>query len=1349
MASLREAVGQDKALAEAAGIGALTDEQRQALLAHSMYEQSTLAWNALYQQQFSTPSSESIIPQVRSTKRSLSDTTAVKMAESLERDVLASAMKRNLSVEQSSRHYLDAEASRRHSVDMHAKDLKVEMAATIESDKKTGEVSKTSDMYLEVTEQSVAHTPLVKEQKRFSDSAAAVPTTLTAVMPESLAQAHQKPARAHLQSSVHIRQDPSCADEAPINLTCSTDVSKQQRHGEKDAVKSEAHSPKRSRSNSMETFSAREQVWFPHGSPWKKSGQTLFKALPSPLPVPKYSQKLLKAREEGLAYRHRSEVIRETARFFLGYKYWWSSADYSRISELVVSEFPDLKDPVTHPSQASFRRIQRDLSMCARNLRRKNTRRQKLSHTESTRSPRKAKGGTNRERKAGKEARTTEKQLIKSASSTHSSQALNMQSNSSAGKPQTETVSSSSASSQSLMQALVNSTVPSSLPEASGKGGAGMPPLELVSTSAVAAILTADSRGRPSRSSSEWDVHLSPSMNKSPAATHPSLASAISYIQTSSAPVLSAQLSLAPSTMTDSIQGFPTVPSTHSTVREHRAAGVFKEEELSAFKEEDSGAETALRSFKVPHETASRPGASSKTVRPKGAMSQGREKPVISSKQTTPLSMPSADQGSGKVRSASGNSSKHSGSTEAEQHSLWLSGLGTSPHTSFSRQTLSNTTAIVTPTLSESTAHSTDSRPAESSVSHKVYIDPDHGSELQAQLTKLWQEGKFFDASLEVDGYRLPVHKLVLLAASPYLQSTFRHANPTSHLEVNLPRETAVGAARDFLKYVYQGVLHVAPDTVHALRRIAAMLQIDKLLAYCDDYLRLLSVDFSTYSLPDTLSHTISQVPRVSVNLRDAGHSSQRSYSTDDGISLGQPDHTHMPHVASLTDSHHSKGLGTTSGRHASARKRRASATITDQASPTQSPSGKRSHSNIDVERHRDILSTHHSHRQAEEHAQHNPVHVSKHIRLVHHAASNDYAGSSHTSDEDHARLSHYAHMDDQSSSGSMLDSQTELVFETGDYQQFQLMNSHLSVGEHQEQVYAQHSHHAGMQSTGGVHSSSVIQRGPNMASHTAHLSMSGKEEDGLEEHEVAVQFLTAEHVQLEGDVLVQTQLDDDMVALLPHDDESGEGRLVVQDGVLDREVLAVATLETLACEGGDVVEEVIVGAGDLLQDVEVAACETVECSLLPQTYCSSPEASRSPSGSAAHSPSLPSMAGEWAPQHYRTHYTGDGSVPQLVLQEGLYSHTSSQSATSVDVTDVGHQQTEHYDGQQDEYQQHCPPPAYITARPPTDNVANASLTDTNAALAGVSGDKADSSSQGSLLPQTYCSSPERASPAN
>jgi hypothetical protein len=55
------------------------------------------------------------------------------------------------------------------------------------------------------------------------------------------------------------------------------------------------------------------------------------------------------------------------------------------------------------------------------------------------------------------------------------------------------------------------------------------------------------------------------------------------------------------------------------------------------------------------------------------------------------------------------------------------------------------------------------------------------------------------------------VHKLVLLASSPYLQNTYSHANPTAHLEVNLPRETGISVAQDFLKYMYEGVLHISP----------------------------------------------------------------------------------------------------------------------------------------------------------------------------------------------------------------------------------------------------------------------------------------------------------------------------------------------------------------------------------------------------------------------------------------------------------------------------------------------------------------------------------------------------------
>lgn len=72
--------------------------------------------------------------------------------------------------------------------------------------------------------------------------------------------------------------------------------------------------------------------------------------LPNPLPVPPYSDKVMKARKMGIVKYERPLVIRETVLFFLSLKYWWSSVDYDRISDFVVDYFPELRDPVLSPN---------------------------------------------------------------------------------------------------------------------------------------------------------------------------------------------------------------------------------------------------------------------------------------------------------------------------------------------------------------------------------------------------------------------------------------------------------------------------------------------------------------------------------------------------------------------------------------------------------------------------------------------------------------------------------------------------------------------------------------------------------------------------------------------------------------------------------------------------------------------------------------------------------------------------------------------------------------------------------------------------------------------------------------
>ena len=205
---------------------------------------------------------------------------------------------------------------------------------------------------------SLNNASVTARQKETAESADALPAgwphshDLCASLPLDAGEhGLHTPLPAHSQSSncnlLSLPRSPE--EEVPMNLTCSTQLAKLQ-HNHR-LLKTEISSVGWSAASAD---SGVEQLQAAHGPPCKKGTVNKLSLLPSPLPIPAYPNKLLKAREEGSAYCHRSEIIRETARFFLMFKYWWSSADYTRISELVVQQFPDLKDPDTLPGTPCF-----------------------------------------------------------------------------------------------------------------------------------------------------------------------------------------------------------------------------------------------------------------------------------------------------------------------------------------------------------------------------------------------------------------------------------------------------------------------------------------------------------------------------------------------------------------------------------------------------------------------------------------------------------------------------------------------------------------------------------------------------------------------------------------------------------------------------------------------------------------------------------------------------------------------------------------------------------------------------------------------------------------------------------
>ncbi|CAG5128987.1 unnamed protein product [Candidula unifasciata] len=512
-----------------------------------------------------------------------------------------------------------------------------------------------------------------------------------------------------------------------------------------------ASSSPRSSHQGDQSLSSRDQVklvWFPHGAGFKKENQEIV-CLPDPLPIPNYSQKILSARAEGSSMRHRSEIIRETARFFLGHKYWWSSADYTRISELVVQQFPDLKDDSSPDGMTNYRRIQRDLSMCARNLRRsKKPRKMRELSTDPSNSlldP----SGTPRSSK--KQSKLPKSSLFSSS--------LEKRQKRSSGHP-------------SKIKKLKQESAATVVSEPSAPAGASE------DMTAAAALLQQQFMQSSSASSYHPSAHLLPSSHMLPSLhTHPSLHE--QQMQLSSA-LLHQQLQ-----------------ESHVSVEEaHSAKRLVKEE---------SGLHEAMEhSFT---------GVKSGTVTPmQRAASPTTEGQASLSKSNI-----------GHIRSLDGVG------MNKEEHEKIVQHQPTPPTTM------------------------------------KVYADPDHGNDLQEKFSTLWRKGKFFDASLGVTNKKLHVHKLVLLAMSPYLQETFKNADPRSQLEVNLPSDTTYETAKAFLKYIYEGILEVDTSSVRSLHKIATMLQMTKLAQYCQNFAQQLQEEADQAN--GVRGGGEGEIPKISVNL--------------------------------------------------------------------------------------------------------------------------------------------------------------------------------------------------------------------------------------------------------------------------------------------------------------------------------------------------------------------------------------------------------------------------------------------------------------------------------------------------
>ena len=275
--------------------------------------------------------------------------------------------------------------------------------------------------------------------------------------------------------------------------------------------------------------------------------------------------------------------------------------------------------------------------------------------------------------------------------------------------------------------------------------------------------------------------------------------------------------------------------------------------------------------------------------------------------------------------------------------------------------------------------------------------------------------------------------------------------------------------------------------------------------------------------------------------------------------------------------------------------------------------------------------------------------------------------------------------------------------------------------------------------------------------------------EEGVVISAHAVQEYTGEEGQLlaEGQVIseaaVQEYQGEDGQPLTEQaiQDYQGQQEVVLEDSVQEYaseegQIILEQAPQDFQGEEGQVVEEVVVESGDLLQDVEVAACETVECSLLPQTYCSSPEDAQALSAADADvgvdpdpdpDAALKTMASQWVAQQYAETPLDAATAQQFaaVLQERMYGGRGSSPGTQPQ-QDVGYENSQVYVQQVDADM------VYISQATGQELVVETSSANGGVAVdsPGSSGGGGDAGGGGDgqegqtsvLLPQTYCSSP-------
>ncbi|XP_019640554.1 PREDICTED: LOW QUALITY PROTEIN: uncharacterized protein LOC109482311 [Branchiostoma belcheri] len=116
------------------------------------------------------------------------------------------------------------------------------------------------------------------------------------------------------------------------------------------------------------------------------------------------------------------------------------------------------------------------------------------------------------------------------------------------------------------------------------------------------------------------------------------------------------------------------------------------------------------------------------------------------------------------------------------------------------------------------------------------YKNHTQGRELLAELVSQRETGTFLDVVVQVDGREFPCHRAVL-ASTPYFKAMLLSNLTESSSRVIQLREIDSNSFSKILDFLYTGKIRIGKDDVQDILQTAHMLQFDKILQYCREFI--------------------------------------------------------------------------------------------------------------------------------------------------------------------------------------------------------------------------------------------------------------------------------------------------------------------------------------------------------------------------------------------------------------------------------------------------------------------------------------------------------------------------------